>query len=81
LDAMIGKPPTEAQDSYVRALRRRHALSNATLDAHCVQRFGRPYARLDRAQASALIEEMIQWVDLPAELMRAKGQTDLPGFG
>lgn len=73
--------PTRKQCDYVRSLQRQHHLPNALLDSHCVQRFGKPYARLDRTQVASLIDEMIAWSDLPAELKRAKGQVDLPGFG
>lgn len=78
---MDGQRVTPRQDEFVRSLQRQHHLPNALLDNHCVQRFGKPYGRIDRAQASALIDEMLSWEALPADLARAKGQSDLPGFG
>lgn len=78
---MTGLPVTEKQVDYIRSLQRQHHLPKALLDNHCITRFKRPFAQIDRAQASVLIDEMIGWADLPADLMRAKGQADLPGFG
>jgi hypothetical protein len=70
-------PVTAKQDGFVKTLQRRLKLPDVRLDNHCDQRFGRPYASLDRRQASDLIDEMLSWQDLPADLMRAKGQQDL----
>lgn len=74
-------PPTEPQLDYVEALRRRHRLPKELLDNHCVERFRHPLTDLDRRQVSALIEEMRGWEQPPAELLRARGQLDLPGMG
>lgn len=78
---MNGLGVTEAQVDYVRSIQRRLRLPNRLLDAHCEGRFGAAFAGLDRAQASALIDEMKGWEALPAGLRRAMGQRDLPGFG
>ncbi len=78
---MTGQPVTEKQANYIAALQRGLSLPKLLLDNHCIQRFKRPFVQIDRAQASALIEEMLTWQQLPAEFQRAKGQLDLPGFG
>lgn len=69
--------PTTRQHDFVQALQRKLALSDAALDAHCGQRFGSPYAELDRTQVSALLDELQRWEAVPAELKRAMGQMDL----
>jgi hypothetical protein len=76
----IANPPTTKQDDHVRALQRKLRLPNALLDNHCIARFGAAYAALDRRTVSELIDEMIGWESLPADLARAKGQADLPGI-
>ena len=78
---MHGLPVTQKQTDYVRALQRALHLSDHMLDNHCVQRFGRTLADLDRAGASSLIDEMTAWKAIPAQLQREMGQRDLPGFG
>lgn len=78
---MNGLWATQPQLDYVRNLQRRLHLTNALLDAHCVARFGAAFVALDRAQCSALIDEMKDWESLPVELQREAGQADLPGFG
>lgn len=75
-DSTVTTPQTE----YVRALQRRLRLPDRMLDDWCVQRFGVPFAGIDRRQASALIDELKEWQALPAELMRAQGQLDLMGM-
>jgi hypothetical protein len=74
-------PATEKQDRFVRALQHRLHLPDALLDNHCLRRFRVPYLACDRRQVSELIDEMRSWEDLPVDLMRAKGQQDLPGMG
>lgn len=74
---MHGLPPTDAQTRYVRGIQKRLHLPDALLDNHCQTRFRQPFAQLDRAQVSALLDEMVSWEALPAEFQRAKGQLDL----
>lgn len=78
---MPATPPTDAQTSYVRGIQKRLHLPDRMLDDHCVTRFRAPFAQLDRAQVSALLDEMLGWQALPADMARAMGQRDLPGFG
>lgn len=73
-------PVTALQTDFARGLQRRLHLSNHLLDAHCVARFNRPFAELDRADCSALIDELQEWTAIPAEVMREAGQLDLKGF-
>lgn len=73
--------PTQPQVDYVRGLQRRLHLPDRMLDAHCVTRFGTPFAELDRGQVSLLIDELKDWVAIPADLQRVMGQRDLPGLG
>ncbi len=68
---------TQPQIDYVRGLQHRLRLTSPMLDAHCTTRFGRSFAELDRGQASALIDELTTWVDVPANLQRAFGQLDM----
>lgn len=70
-------PATDKQDAYIRALQKKLSLPDALLDNHCITKFRVPYRALDKWQASALIDEMIGWERLPADLARAKGQRDL----
>jgi|GEM_PF-6241628 len=70
-------PVTEKQVAFVRALQRQHRLPDRMLDSHCEATFGAPFAGLDRGQVSALIDEMVSWQAVPADLMRAQGQLDL----
>jgi len=72
-------PPTEAMVNYVRVLQKKHHLPNDLLDNHCIERFGLAFSKLAFRQVSELIDEMIEWGSLPADLMRAKGQLDLFG--
>lgn len=78
---MHGLPVTQPQIDYVNILCRKHKLTLSLLDAFCVQEFGAHWRELDRAQASQLIDRMKAWETLPADLQRAMGQRDLPGFG
>lgn len=78
---MTGLPPTDAQITYVHDMQKRLHLPDRVLDGHATQRFGVPVEMLDRMQTSQLLDELIGWEDLPADLQRAKGQIDLPGFG
>lgn len=75
---MIGEQTiTGPQREYVEGIAKRLRLPLRTLDDHCVRRFGRPLADLTKREASALLDEMIDWKALPAELQRAMGQLDL----
>lgn len=76
--ATSGPPPTEKQTDYVRALQRRLRLPDRMLDDHCVKKHRKPFARLDRSEVSALIDELIAWESLPADMQRSMGQLDLP---
>lgn len=69
--------PTLLQTQFVHDLQRQLRLSNALRDAHCLTRFGRPFAELSRQEVSALIDELKAWKAIPAELQRAAGQRDL----
>ncbi len=70
-------PTTEKQVAFVRALQRQHRLPDRMLDSHCEATFGAPFAALSRTQVSALIDEMVGWQAVPADLLRAQGQMDL----
>jgi hypothetical protein len=70
-------PPSPEQIEYVRGLQKRLHFPNWILDNHCVGEFQKPFAQLDRREMSLLLEQMISWEQLPADLMRAKGQIDL----
>lgn len=72
--------PSEAQLNYIKALQRRLHLPDRMLSDHCVTRFGKTFDRLNRTQTSLLLDEMISWEQLPADMQRAKGQQDLPGM-
>ncbi len=72
--------PTTLQVDYVRSLQRRLRLPDRLLDKHCVTRFDSPFSALTRAQVSSLLDELIGWQDIPADMRRAQGQQDLPGF-
>ena len=72
--------PTPKQTDYVRGLQRKLRLPDRMLDDHCTRRFGVPFRDLDRAQVSALLDELIGWQAIPAELQVAQGQTRLPGL-
>lgn len=79
---MSGIPVTAAQDDYVRSLQRSLGLSNAILDAQCVKAFGVPFARIDRAQCSQLIDTLKGWKEqfgVPREVRVLAGQTELFG--
>jgi hypothetical protein len=76
-----GFPPSPDQLKFVESLRKQHRLPKPLLDNFCVERFRRPLAELDKRQVSALLDEMIDWKQIPAQLQRAMGQRDLPGFG
>lgn len=78
---MEPSPSTPAQLDYVRGLQRRLRLPDRMLDEHCRGRFRKPLAELSRREMSDLLDEMIGWEALPANLQRAMGQRDLPGFG
>ena len=69
--------PSPEQIAYVRGLQKRLHLPNGILDKHCVARFCKPFDALDRRETSQLLDEMIGWKALPADLVRAKGQLDL----
>lgn len=71
---------TVKQTDYIVALQRQLHLSGPLLDLHCQRRYGRPFAGIDRAEASSLIDELQRWRAIPADLLRALGQRDLPGL-
>jgi hypothetical protein len=73
--------PTPDQLAYVAGLQKRLHLPDHVLDGHGRRQFRRPFAELSRREVSWLLDEMTEWEQLPAELMRAKGQINLPGFG
>lgn len=70
--------PSEKQVDYVHGLRKKLRMTMPTLEGHCQRKYESPFASLDRAQVSSLIEEMLGWVDVPANLLRDQGQMDLP---
>lgn len=72
--------PSPEQIAFARGLQKRLHLPDALLENHCVERFRKPFARLDRREMSALLEQLIGWEALPPDLMRAKGQLDLFGM-
>lgn len=69
--------PTEAQIEYVRGLQKKLRITEAMLNSHCQRKYDSPFAALDIRQASTLIDEMIGWKAVPAELQREQGQMDL----
>lgn len=71
--------PTPKQVDYIRGMQKQLHLSDRLLDGHCEQRFGVTFAKLQRPQCSALIDEMKTWGTIPAELLREAGQLDLFG--
>jgi hypothetical protein len=74
----IGRlPPTEKQIAYVRALQHHLRLPDRMLDDHAVKTFGAPFAGLSRGQVSTLIDTLVGWEGIPADLQRAAGQMDL----
>jgi hypothetical protein len=73
--------PTPDQTAYVTALRKQLRLTTPLLDAQCDRMFRKPFARLSKRECSRLIDELLTWKAIPAELQRAQGQADLPGFG
>lgn len=75
--AVADLPPTEKQVDYIRALQRRLHLPDRMLNDHCVKKYRKPFARLNRSEASALIDDLAAWNELPADMQRAMGQMDL----
>ena len=75
----MSEPPTEPQLADIAALQTRLRIPDGILDRICADRFGRPFARIDKRQATALLDEVIAWKTLPAPYQRAMGQTDVPG--
>lgn len=73
--------PTQAQVDYVRSLQKKLRLPNTLLDGHCIRKYDGPFASLDIRQVTLLLNEMIGWKAIPADLQREQGQRDLPGFG
>lgn len=74
---MFGDTPTDAQDEYVRALQKRLRLPNGVLDTHCLATFGAAYAALTRRDVTVLIDQLLGWKSIPADLQRSMGQQDL----
>lgn len=72
--------PTAKQIDFVLDLQRQLHCSDALLNQHCKDRFGRTFNALDRSQMSDLIDELLSWKAVPAELQRVRGQQDLPGM-
>jgi hypothetical protein len=71
--------PTQPQIDFVRSLQDRLHLSDDWLDHYCQDHYGGPFAALDRAQVSHLLDELKGWKALPADLQRAMGQQDMFG--
>ena len=69
--------PTTRQREYVVALQRKLHLSDAALDMHSRRTFDAPYAELERGQVTQLINQLLAWERVPAELQRAMGPQDL----
>jgi hypothetical protein len=69
--------PTDKQIAYVRGIQRKLSLPNRMLDGHCEQKWGCPFDELDRGLVSRLIDEMLGWHAIPAQLQREMGQLDL----
>ena len=72
-------PPSHKQLALVRELRQKLGLGQEALNELSRKQFGQPYLNLDRKQVSALIDQMLKWEKLPADLQRAQGQLDLLG--
>ena len=69
--------PTPEQTDYIAALRKRLHLTSPLLDAQCDRMFHKPFAELTKRECSRLIEELLTWTAMPAELERMRGQQDL----
>lgn len=74
-------PPSIDQADYVKDLQRKLKIPSPILDRICCDRFGTPFASIDKRSCTRLLNEMIGWKEAPAEYRRAMGQQDLPGFG
>lgn len=72
-----GLPPTEKQLAFVEALRTKLRLPKDLLDNHCVTTYRMPLKDLDKARVSRLIDELLGWEAIPADLERRRGQLDL----
>jgi len=76
---------TDAQNDFIEGLRKQLHISRALLSSHTQRAYGHPVEALTKRDASLLIDEMLSWREggkgLPADLQRAAGQADLPGFG
>lgn len=68
---------TSFQSDYVRGLQRKLRIPNPILDQHCQKTFGQSFDDLDGRQTSQLLNDMISWEAVPADLQRAMGQLDL----
>lgn len=77
----MSTPKSQPQIDFVRSLQRRLHLPDDVLNQHCQRIYGAQFDQLDRPQTTQLLTAMASWGQLPAELMRAKGQLDLMGFG
>lgn len=73
--------PSPDQRAYVADIQRTLGIPDGILDRICCDRFGTPFAAIDKRSCSRLLKEMIGWKEAPAEYRRAMGQIDLPGFG
>lgn len=76
---MILDGPTFKQLDCVATLKKRHRITDAGLDAYCLDRHDVPFPDLNKWQVSALIEDMKAWDQPPAIIRRAMGQLDLFG--
>lgn len=77
MNASLIVAPTPPQLEYIESIRKRLHLPVHMLDGHCVQRFGKPFSRLTKSDASALLDEMIEWQELPRDMQIAMGQREL----
>lgn len=73
--------PTVPQLEYIDALAKGLHLPRRMLSDFCVREFGKPFAELDRRQASRLIDALKAWQENEREMRIAMGQAEMPGFG
>lgn len=71
--------PTDRQVGFVRVLQRKLHLPDTLLDNHTIATYGAPFAAITVAQCSELIDTLLAWEQVPAELQRLTGQLDLFG--
>lgn len=72
-----GPPMTDKQKSYILALCRHLHMPGRMMDDWLRATYGRHLEDLTIAQASAVIDTLAGWEDIPPDIRRASGQQDL----